>query len=300
MSGGLLVAVFVFAALYSGGSAIGSYISYRTLQELGTPPAPIGVTQSGGRGKRKSPRKDYDVLVKQNYFSVDADKAAPARPKPVSRSTESQITISSIPAILIGTLAGGIDNPLAIIQDTRNRSVDIYGVGDRLLNMAEVKRIERMRVLVERNGKIEEIVLSEDNEAPKGKKGKRNKKAVKASKKKTPSLDVVENGENEFVIDKEQFSDLLTDLGPLLSSARVVPNFEGGVIDGYKIFAIRSNSLYEKIGLQNGDIIDAINGNKIETPDKALMLFQQLKSEEHFDLSIRRDGSALSFSYDLE
>ncbi len=297
----LIYALAVVLILYSVGTIAGGYISHKLLVELGQPAVPE-VQKKVVQAVEKKEKKDFRSLIRRNPFGIDLEEAVVVEPAPdpTTIAAESLIEETSIPAILIGTLAGALDNPLAIIQDTRNRSVTIYAIGEKVLDMATLVVVERQRAIVERNGKREEMVLSEDN-APKPKSTRRGGNAKKAAKP-TPKqkLDIIEKGDNEYVIDKEQFNSLLTDLGPLLSSARVVPNFKNGTIDGYKVFAIKSGSLYEKIGMQNGDIIDAINGLKIETPDKALMLFQQLKSEDHFDLDIRRDGQPIAFSYDLE
>ena len=41
--------------------------------------------------------------------------------------------------------------------------------------------------------------------------------------------------------------------------ARIVPSFKDGVAQGFKLFSIRPDSIYSKIGIQNGDVIKRIS-----------------------------------------
>jgi len=55
-----------------------------------------------------------------------------------------------------------------------------------------------------------------------------------------------------------------TDLAAALSSARAVPYFREGKLIGLRLFAIRSGSALEALGFCNGDIVEAIDGRKLE------------------------------------
>ena len=69
----------------------------------------------------------------------------------------------------------------------------------------------------------------------------------------------------------------LTDLSQLATQARIVPSFKNGVANGFKLFSIVPDSLYAKIGIQNGDVIRRINGYEMNSPDKALEIYQKLR-----------------------
>lgn len=284
--------VFVLV-VYAVGMAGGSFLSARLVAALGVPDAPDVTPISAPVAKARS-RSEFDTLVDGNMFGIEVDVNRPA--ETTEAVTNPTVEISNLPVELLGTLAGSPDVSMAIVRDKRNQAVQIYRLGEQVLEMATLMVIERLRIVVERNGRQEEIVMSEDASKVQPK----SEAPAAAAPAGQPTVDVVERGANNFVIDKEQFGTMLDDLGPLLSSARVVPNFKDGVIDGYKIFAIKKGSLYEKIGLQNGDIIDTINGLKIETPDRAVQMFQQLRSEQTFTVDVRRDGQPQQFSYALE
>lgn len=82
--------------------------------------------------------------------------------------------------------------------------------------------------------------------------------------------------------------------------ARIVPSFKNGEANGFKLFAIRPNSLYSKLGIQNGDIIHKINGFAINSPDKALEIYQKLKSARSIDIELTRRGKSKKLNYGIE
>jgi hypothetical protein len=83
----------------------------------------------------------------------------------------------------------------------------------------------------------------------------------------------------------------LTHTEELANQARIVPFFEGGVCRGFKIFAIRPGSLFERVGLCNGDVVSRIDGYDIASPDKALEVYAHMKGRKRVDVEIVRGGA---------
>jgi general secretion pathway protein C len=79
-----------------------------------------------------------------------------------------------------------------------------------------------------------------------------------------------------------------------------VPSIKDGKANGFKIFAIRPGTLYERLGVRNGDVITSINGHKLTTPDEALAAYQNLRDSTSFRLEVRRRGKPLTLTYRLE
>ena len=74
--------------------------------------------------------------------------------------------------------------------------------------------------------------------------------------------------------------------------ARIVPSIRNGQPDGFKLYAISAGSLWSAIGLANGDTIRSVNGHDLSTPDKALELYNKLKTATELEILVgRRDGT---------
>ena len=56
----------------------------------------------------------------------------------------------------------------------------------------------------------------------------------------------------------------------------------------------------ESIGIRSGDVIKSINGKPIDSPNKALDLFEQLKNSSNINLDIERRGQPKQLNYDIK
>ncbi len=279
------------------------------------PPAPPPVVDRADDQRVSRVSFDqYQVIMDRNLFDVSVDRTEPPPPpepetKPVEVVEDKPLDKSPLPAEVIGTLAGPDRYSAALIMDKRSKKTELYFVGDNLFGQATILKINRRQVVVLRGNKQEMLEIAEDAAASNkggGRKGRDREEGrttvedIIETKSDDTELVVDEVGEGDFVIDKESFESVLSDMGSLLTQARVVPNFKQGKISGYKIFAIKSGSVFEQIGLKNGDVIHSVNEVDVDTPEKALQLFQQLKAETNFALDIERNGSTQSFSYRLQ
>jgi len=106
--------------------------------------------------------------------------------------------------------------------------------------------------------------------------------------------------ENNYVVAKKEIDGALTNLSELATKARIVPSFKNGVPNGFKLFSIVPDSLYAKIGIQNGDVIRRINGYEMNSPDKALEIYQKLRDANRIEVEVERRGDTVRKSYSIE
>jgi len=107
-------------------------------------------------------------------------------------------------------------------------------------------------------------------------------------------------GRSKAVSAKQTINENLSDLSKLATQARIVPSFKNGVANGFKLFSIVPDSLYAKIGVQNGDVIRKINGYEMNSPDKALEIYSKLRDANRIEIEIERRGETLRNSYSIE
>ncbi len=82
--------------------------------------------------------------------------------------------------------------------------------------------------------------------------------------------------------------------GEVAMQARIVPAFERGIPIGFKLFSIRPGSVWSHVGLQNGDVIERINGLDLTSPEKAMTVYSTLRCARRFEVEVRRRGEPLS------
>jgi general secretion pathway protein C len=100
-----------------------------------------------------------------------------------------------------------------------------------------------------------------------------------------------------FTLSKKTVNENLNDLKSIMSQAVVRPSLNEGVQEGYVISNIAPNSLYEKMGLQNGDIIIDINNKHMQSADNLLQLVNLMQSGSSIELNVKRNGKIEVINY---
>ncbi|MFN7131000.1 MAG: type II secretion system protein GspC [Myxococcales bacterium] len=203
---------------------------------------------------------------------------------------------------LVGTMvANRPEWSMANIEDITNHEVKVYMVGDHIQG-AEIREIQRWRVLINNNGRKEYI----DNEPGDGSVATvaaitPPPTAANTAAPPGPALGsgVRQTGEDTYEIEKGEIDKTLGNLNAVAMQARIVPAFKDGVATGFKLFSIRPDSIYSKIGIQNGDVIRRINGFEINSPDKALEVYSKLKESSRIEIEVDRNGSPVRKTYNV-
>jgi general secretion pathway protein C len=121
----------------------------------------------------------------------------------------------------------------------------------------------------------------------------------------TPNFAVSATGvqkvsETQYNIDKNELDRVLSNLNQVATQARIVPSFKNGKANGFKLFSIRPDSIYSKIGLKNGDVIQKINGFEMNSPDKVLEVYQKLRESPQVSVELIRRGQPVTMGYNVQ
>jgi len=284
---------------------IGAYLAARTVNTIAAAaiaPKPalvqqaIAAPQASGQPQR---------------VELDADKVAklfdvplPKPPQPGEEKAQPQragwnpVPVrSSLHGSLVGTaIAEPRQYSLCQISNPDLNETQVYTIGDKYQG-ARIYGIEKDRVLIDNSGVNEYI----DNSAA----APPNLGVVPLPQ----PVGVAQGGggegvkqlsENQYVVARSEINNALTNLSDLATKARIVPSFKNGVANGFKLFSIVPDSLYAKIGVQNGDVIRRINGYEMNSPDKALEIYQKLRDASRIEIELERRGETLRKSYSIE
>jgi general secretion pathway protein C len=109
-----------------------------------------------------------------------------------------------------------------------------------------------------------------------------------------------QTGPETYAIQRQDVENTLANLNQVAMHARVVPSFVNGVSKGFKLFAMRPDSIYTRLGMKNGDILQRVNGFELTSPTQALEAYNHLRSSSRIELEIERDGQVLRKTYAVE
>jgi general secretion pathway protein C len=205
---------------------------------------------------------------------------------------------------LVGTLVANRKQwSLANIEDVNSHDVKVYMVSDHVQG-AEIIDIERWRVLINNNGRKEFIDMEPGDGSTAVAPYTPPVVAQRTVNDAPPPSAAIGSSiraitEDHYEIPKEEINRTLSNLNDVAMQARIVPAFKDGVAVGFKLFSIRPDSLYTKIGVQNGDVIRRINGYEINSPDKALEVYSKLKESSRIEIEIDRNGSNVRKTYNV-
>ncbi len=248
----------------------------------------------------------------------DAEEQGPTTPQncedPRAQPTKSDLKMQLVATVLA-------DRPrfsLATIADASTRETHVRGVGDQLgtLRLLGVERVRDDRdatgngfrvVAVVCNGGTKEYLDSEGGGLPEIAAGPNIGTApVPMPRPQPPGAPggkmegVRQLADNQYEIDRTTLDSTLNDLNKVATQARIVPSFKNGVANGFKLFSIQPGSLYASIGIENGDVIQRVNGYEINSPEKALELYQKLRESQSVTIDLERSGQTLHKQYSIK
>ncbi len=244
-------------------------------------------------------RSQFSVITNRNLFSSLGIMPDAITANKIGVQKESEPIPSSLPLNLIGTLVHS--NPaksIAAIEVKSKNLTGSYMTGAEIEGLAKVESVQRNKVFIRNNntGAIEYIEMNKSG----------NKVTFDASKISTAvkpgGSEVVSTGVNQFQIKRSDLLKYTNDLSSVLMQARALPNRDPntGEINGFRLVDMQPGSIYEQLGLQRMDIIKGVNGEPLDSVQKAMELYNTLKNGNQVKLQIERGGKADTFTFDVK
>lgn len=273
------------AVAYLSSSIVGTALAAKLVPPpdvaLKPPPAPIELEGA-------KPAAYYALIYKRDIFNS-------AKPEPPAAVVEAPVTTPLQLKLWGVALHDHASSSYSIIEDLKAHKQGVYGISAAVPGGATVKTIEWDRVILDHNGKDEVLELANKNTliVPKP-------AAAPAPAPSPPSGDGIQaTGENEYLVPRSQVDNALENMSQLFTQIRAVPHFEGGQSIGFRLFAIRRGSLFDQIGLKNGDIITEINGSPMNDPTRAMALLQELHDASDLSVKVNRNQQPTTLTYNI-
>lgn len=243
-----------------------------------------------------------DLILTRNIFNsegpaIDGKVAGNIVKQPHGSSAVK----TDLPLKLHGTIVGADSRSgIAMIESLEGvKGINSFMLGDTVPPDAVVKEILREKVIFDRGGRLEYLEV----EKPEIAGDRRRKKSGQTSAKQvssplaagTPPETYKEEGferkGSNIEMTQAYKEKLLTvDFTQVLQDAKATPHIVDGQFKGFEISKVRANSIYEKAGLMNGDIIEEINGMPLTDVAQTIKLLQSLRNATSIDVRRVRNG----------
>ncbi len=236
------------------------------------------------RSNRPKSKDSYTrPIIDRNIFDPDA-VAVTSTGDEEGRLTDLELkllaTVLAIPAEYSSCL---------ILGDGRNAMAQGYGVGGVLDGDSTIIRIEKKRVVIERsNGDIEYLEINEEETAR------------PSRRRASTSEDGISADGDEVVVERSVIDEAIEDIDRLASQIRVVPHRgDDGSVDGYRLSAIRRGTIFDKLGIKNGDIVHEVNGQALTSTAEAMSAYQSLENDDSFSFDITRRNRRQTLQFQI-
>jgi general secretion pathway protein C len=237
-------------------------------------------------------REYYNGITGRNMFNMDG-----VIPPPIG-GTQQQNTDDSLPVPttisgiqLIGTLVH--TNPAKSVASVKTPSsgelVGAFRVGDLMDGVGEVLAVERGRVVFRNmnNRRKEFFELPQDNRI--------NLQTAATVPTGRQEGEVTVISDTERSIKRADLERLTSNLPELLQQARAVKDG-----DCFRMVDIMPGSVYERLGIRRGDCIHSVNGEAVDSPQKALEIYNQLKNSNNISLGVDRNGRKEDLKFSVQ
>lgn len=268
---------------------------------LPVPSAQVAAAPQASRPFVPPPQLEAARLAALTGLKLPEPEPAVVEPTQPEADPNAPPVKTSLRVRLLGTLVASDSRwSFASVMDMNAQRTLTLMVGNNILG-AEVLEIERTRVIILNNGRKEFI----DGEEGTGTVAAMpfQPPPMPANNPPTPGSGLGAGiralSDSEYEVPRSEIDRTLANLNDVAMQARIVPAFKDGQAQGFKLFSIRPDSIYSKIGVQNGDVIRRINGFELNSPEKALEVYTRLKEASRIEIEIERNGAPIRKTYNV-
>lgn len=225
---------------------------------------------------------DYNLqaLLSANLFGHAA---------PTTKAAESLETIplSSLNLVLSGVMVTPAGS-FALISSDGGPELP-FGIGQDIVAGVSLYAVYADRVLIQRGGATESLMLKDAGpNLPDG-------SVVTASPPRPSGAGTRRRGETNYAVSRQELTQQMQK-PDFLTQALMVPNAGGGFL----VREIQPGSVYEKLGLRVGDVIQSVNGQPVNTMEDVMRLYQQFDSATNVSMNVRRAGRTETLVYNFQ
>ena len=247
--------------------------------------------------------KESEEIVKRNVFCSGCAPVVPVATSATPGADSNDPQKTSLQLELVSTMVCPADDAwsMAVLRDlsTKEKDPAMYHRGQTVgATGATIVKVVTKRVYIRNAGRLEYAEMDGATPPP---------AAAGPSLPPPPAIDTamgditggVKCTGNNCNVERQLVEKLLSNTAMLATAARFVPSIKDGKPNGFKLYAIRPNSIFGLIGLQNGDTVKAINGLDMSSPDKALEIYTKLRNASHLSVNLERRGENLTLDYSI-
>ncbi len=241
------------------------------------------------------------------HYNVNfANKMIPSlgvkpKPKPVKKVEEPAAKLNTIK--LKATYVNGDASFMVVLNA---KEVKFVYLGEKYKGY-KVKKIEKNRVVLEKNGENFYILINDEDDKKKvsthKKRPSHNSRPGLSSLKSTVNSvkpnNVTDVPEEPTTITRKEMNSYIKNPNKIWRSIRIQEIRKSGQIDGFRINYVKKGSFFAKGGLRAGDIIKSIDGKEIKSLSDVMKYYSNIDTLEGLSLGVKRGQDEVDLEFSI-
>ncbi|HOZ44981.1 MAG TPA: type II secretion system protein N [Candidatus Hydrogenedentes bacterium] len=287
--------LLVVGVLVAGGAVV-----RKALEEMPNPYAesPMGLDSSVDVAAvlhNVQSRDQYEGIIRSRIFGPAGDEVhEPEVEAPPPEPAQTDVEETTLNLSLRGTVSTSPKDPLAsaTIENKDTREIHVHGLGDAIVENVLLEEVYARKVIILNNGKKEVLRMDEEEDT----------QLASASPAASTVRPTTSSAPDRFSLNKNDFvrqlyvnyADLITKVQPRMERD------ENGNVLGITATNLEEIPLAETLDLKDGDVLQTINNERIDSEQKIIQLINRYRDSSVFRIGILRDGQPVERTYRLE
>jgi general secretion pathway protein C len=238
------------------------------------------------------PRAFYEAISRRDIFNLVPVTEAPAE------------VATNLHIHLLGTSTLTLSQPFIIVEDDNNHEQSLYRMGDDIPDAGKLVGVYKDHAVVLHEGRRIKIEMpTQENGTPSeiprpfGLPGVPFRRFMRGRPFQSGVRQV---DPNRYVLDRSTINNNLNNMAALFTQVRAIPNLgPDGQSHGFKLSEIQPDSIFQQIGLRDGDVLTGVSGQSVGDPAKAMQLLASLRTQNSVSLTVMRDGQTVQLQYNI-
>jgi general secretion pathway protein C len=185
---------------------------------------------------------------------------------------------------LVGLMYSADQDQARAIIESEKDGARSYSTRERVAAKVEVYRIEPDRVILLHAGRQEALMLDPDEATPQ-------------TQPDTGSQPI--NGSNESQASRQSSTRIPKKTADLMREFSATPVMEQGELVGFRLESVRNPEITNEWGIEPDDVITAVNGMPLNSQGRLMVLYDKLRKQSEFELTLNKGGSSRTIMIDL-
>lgn len=225
-------------------------------------------------------KPDHSIILSRNLFGLEQ---AARILEPGAGDGAPATTVTGF--TLRGT-AGTSDAEGYAVFENREGKQEVFSVGERIFDGPLLISVSRRKAVIKTASGLLTVEITEP---------------VPRDRGEAEQLDsdgsIRRTGADRFLVARSEVENSLDNLTQTITQVRATPFLQNGKAIGFRLFNVRKGSIFERMGIKNGDVVQEVNGTVLDSPAAASGLLDVIRTAENLELKLLRQGTPRSLSY---